>query len=553
MLLTCILDAMDDICYVSDPETYELIYVNRAGRQYLPKGQEIIGRKCYHALQQLDKPCDFCTNHLLSPGLKYNWERFNAYVDDHFALTDTLIEVDGKLLRLEVARNITEYKNFQKNLEHRLNLEETLSACVRCLASGQNVSDNINNLLAVIGEYYGANRAYIFEIYYDRETLDNTYEWCRPGVSVQIDNLKNLPIEAIDVWLKRFRGQGYFSITALNDLSPDSLDYQILEPQGVKSLMAAPLVHNDKIVGFLGVDDPARHTDELRLLQMVPVFLQDELMKRRMIEKMEWLSFRDALTGLYNRNKYASTLNELMENPPCKMGIIYVDINGLKIANDSHGHEYGDRMIARVANHIESSVRGDVYRIGGDEFVVLCPAVEEQELEAMVGALRKRMAMEDISVSIGTSWNDDMVDVTDLIRFADHRMYAEKQNYYKSQLGGQKIRMEDAARKLMDEIERGEFVVKFQPQVDLQTGCIAGAEALVRKIDANSVLATPDKFIPIYEMEGVVRHLDFYLLERACAAVKDLAEVNIKIPIMTTFSPYTLQQPGVVNDMLHIC
>ena len=112
-LLTCILDAMDDICYVSDPETYELIYVNRAGRQYLPKGQEIIGRKCYHALQQLDKPCDFCTNHLLSPGLKYNWERFNTYVDDHFALTDTLIEVDGKLLRLEVARNITEYKNFQ--------------------------------------------------------------------------------------------------------------------------------------------------------------------------------------------------------------------------------------------------------------------------------------------------------------------------------------------------------------------------------------------------------------------------------------------------------
>ncbi len=552
-LLTCILDAIDDICYVSDPETYELLYINRAGRALFPGKDGGIGGKCYEVLQQLDKPCDFCTNSLISPGTKYCWERYHPHLKKHFALTDTMISVNGKMLRLEVTRNITEYKTIQQELQHRLFLEKSLVDCVECLVSGESIAESMHGLLSIVGKYYGADRAYIFEIHYDKEIVQNTYEWCRPGVSAEISNLQNVPLNAIWLWLKRFKEQGAFIISSLKTLSPDSMDYRILKAQGINSLMVAPLMSKNKIIGFLGVDDPSLHTDELRLLKAIPLFVQDELMKRRMLEKMEWLSFRDALTGLYNRNKYTVAVNEIMECPPQKLGIIYVDINGLKAANDTYGHEYGDRIISKVAAHIKASVQGDIYRVGGDEFVVLCPNVDESSLEEMIIILRERMADEDASISIGTSWNDHVPDAADLIRFADHRMYVEKQNYYKSQLGGRKIRMDDAARQLCAAIEAGDFQVFFQLQVDLQTGAVAGAEAMVGKVDESNSLVSPDKFIPIYELEGIIRHLDFYVLDITCASLNALAKAGLNFPIMLNLSPFTLQERGVVSDISKLC
>ncbi len=553
-LLLHILDAMDDICYVSDPDTYELLYVNKAGHLAVGAGDQAISGKCYQVLQQKDAPCDFCTNHLLSVGKKYTWERYNPYLKAYYVLTDTLIELDGHKLRLELARNITEYKKRQHTLQHKLTLEENLVACVKCLASDLSIADSMNRLLTLVGEYYQASRAYIFEIHYETETLENTYEWCKAGVSPEIDNLKNVPLAAIEPWLERFKEQGAFTITSLSALSPESLDYQILEPQGIASLMATPLMAKDKIVGFLGVDNPTENGDELRLLQAVPFFIQDELVKRRMLDELEWLSFKDVLTGFHNRNKYATALSAMMECPPDTLGIIYVDVNGLKVANDTYGHEYGDHVIRKVAAHIKAALVGDVYRIGGDEFVALCPNMDELAFNEMVNGLRSRIAEDDeASISIGSCWSDGNVDAGELVRFADDRMYAEKQNYYKSQLAGQASRKADAVRQLHHDIAVGGFVVQLQPQIDLHTGAVVGAEALVRKQNSCSLLTPPAKFIPVYELEGIVRHLDFHVLDTVCALLKDLNQDGPPFPLTVNLSRMTLMENTLIPEISGIC
>ncbi len=553
-LLSSILDSMDEVCYVSDPETYELLYINKAGRAAIAAVGNTFSGKCYRLLQQRDEPCDFCTNHLLSVGRKYSWERYNPYLEAYYALTDTLIRVNGKKLRLELARNITEYKTRQQSLQHKLTLEENLVACVECLTSDASIAVSMNKLLSIVGEYYQADRAYIFEIDYAGETVDNTYEWCRAGFSPQIGNLQGVPLETIRLWLERFKEQGAFIISSLRALSPDSLDYRILEPQGIDSLMATPLLAKGKIFGFLGVDNPTGNRGELRLLRAVPFFIQDELEKRRMLEQLEWLSFRDALTGLYNRNKYARALNELMERPPETLGIIYVDVNGLKAANDTYGHEYGDQIIRKVAVYIKGALKGDVYRIGGDEFVALCPGIDEPAFNAMVAALRARMADDaETSISIGASWSSGNIDAGELIRFADDKMYAEKQNYYKSQLAGQTSRKADAVRQLHHDIEVGEFIVLLQPQVDLRTGALAGAEALVRKQTAGGLLLPPDKFLPVYELEGIIRHLDFHVLDTVCSALKDARKDGATLPVTVSLSRMTLMENSVIADIVDVC
>lgn len=547
-LLSHILDAFDDICYVADPETYDLLYINQAGRQAVAPGEGEVSGKCYKILQQSDKPCDFCTNHLLSVGKKITWERYNHFLKKYYVLTDTMIRVDGKTLRLELARNITEFRNRQQSLMHKLTLEENLVACVECLASDVSISDSLNKLLSIVGEYYQASRAYIFEIHHAENYLENTYEWCRAGVSPQLHNLTNIPLSAVDTWLARFREHGVFTIPSLAELAPDSLEYQILEPQGIESLMAAPLMTKDSIIGFLGVDNPTANCNELRLLRAVPFFVQDELVKRRMMDKLEWLSFRDVLTGLYNRNKYAAALGEIMECPPEKMGIIYVDVNGLKTANDTYGHEYGDQVILKVVEHIKAALAGDIYRIGGDEFVALYPGVDEAALDAMVSGLRERMAHEeDISISIGSSWNEGRIDPGELIRFADDRMYADKQNYYRTQLTAQASRKADAVSRLHSEIEMGNFKVLLQPQVHLRSGDLVGAEAIVRKQSHCSLPAGLDNSAPFYELEGIVRHLDFHVLETVCSALREWTTLGLTMPVTVSFSRMTLLENNIVN------
>ena len=128
----------------------------------------------------------------------------------------------------------------------------------------------LNSILADIGKYYDADRAYIFELNAERTQTSNTYEWCMEGITAEIDNLQNIPLEGLECWFETFEEKGEFYISSLSDdYEPDSKTYQILEPQGIESLMAAPIIVNDKVVGFLGVDNPRSNTQHLLLLSIV--------------------------------------------------------------------------------------------------------------------------------------------------------------------------------------------------------------------------------------------------------------------------------------------
>ncbi|MDO4549028.1 MAG: EAL domain-containing protein, partial [Clostridia bacterium] len=125
----------------------------------------------------------------------------------------------------------------------------------------------------------------------------------------------------------------------------------------------------------------------------------------------------------------------------------------------------------------------------------------------------------DSYVSIGCTWNEGRMDMDKELLKADELMYAEKQIYYESsfQLGYSTIR--EAPKEVLQSIKDGRFIVCFQPKVHLKTKRIIGAEALVRKTRDDGVLIQPDMFIPFYESQGVIRHVDFFVLETSCAAL----------------------------------
>lgn len=550
-----IINQQNLVAYATDTTTNEILYMTQAAATLygFEDVQETYGKKCYELIQGLDTVCPFCTNSRLVPGQPYHWEHYNNKLKMWFDITDILVKYEGKNCRLEIARDITAEKEKFDRVSNRLTVEETLVDCIQTLSSEADVNTAVDHFLEIIGHFYAADRAYIFE--YEKNYIKNTFEWCAPDILHQMKVLQEIPIEYVREWNYKFELDGEFFITSLDkELAVDSPEYRILKDQGIESLAVAPLRKNRQIIGFLGVDNPTESTYDLTLLRSVCSFVLEEMERRRLIQDLERSSYTDLLTGLQNRNSYIKMLDKLTSEPLRSLGVIYIDINGMKKINDSNGHEYGDRVIKKVADTLRCHVGCEAYRVGGDEFTVLCADIGEREFRVLTEKLiRDFNKNKEYDVSVGHTWKEGSVSADEEILKADDLMYAEKQRYYHAILQGDRMVRAGIATELLNDITDKRFVVYYQPQICLKTGRIVGAEALVRKRDKRGKLILPDHFIPHYERERVIRHLDLLVFQTVCADMQKWKCQGIEPHISSNFSRVTLMASDIVTQIKQIC
>ena len=167
-------------------------------------------------------------------------------------------------------------------------LQEAILACVRTLHYGRDVNGSVNRLLEIIGEFHEAQRAYIFEYDLENALTSNTYEWCAPGATAEIDNLQNVPISEIARWEELFDTVGIVSISSLGEeVDASSDEYRILADQGIVSLLVAPIELDGRRIGFIGIDDARRYEKDTILLKTVSSFIADDMQKRKMQEALQ--------------------------------------------------------------------------------------------------------------------------------------------------------------------------------------------------------------------------------------------------------------------------
>ncbi|MBY2478652.1 bifunctional diguanylate cyclase/phosphodiesterase [Clostridioides difficile] len=432
MKMINLVDELDEIVYVSSLDTYELLYINKIGKKTMGL-DDISHRKCYEALQGKDSPCEFCTNSILKEDKYYIWENTNTRTNRHFILKDKLIKWEGKYARLEIALDITEKENISKSIAEKLEIKELLVGCIKHLITESNFSDAVNLVLSNIGKFHKADRAYVFEVSEDGKKITNTYEWCNEGVEQQRQSLKNLDINELKNWFLLFQQKGFVIIDNVESIrETQPMEYEILRPQNIKSLMASSLKQDDKIIGFIGVDNPQKAVGDTSLLTSLSYFLLSEMKKRKIENKLNYMSYYDFLTGAYNRNKYIKYIDNFDNNKVKSMGVVFIDINGLKDINDSFGHARGDSTIVSACVTIKKYFHShNVYRIGGDEFVVLCEDISKQLFEELVIWLSEEFKETMVySVAIGSIWSENNIDIYILTKIADERMYQDKKRYY---------------------------------------------------------------------------------------------------------------------------
>lgn len=432
--MTELYDDMSELIYITNPHTYELLYVNKAGRKTFHI-DEIDQKKCYEVFQGLSAPCPFCTTPFLKKGETYSWEKENPISGRCYILKDSLIDWNGIDARIEIALDITEQMIEKRKLEIALDGEKMVLQCIRQLHQATNLQTGVSNMLKQIGEDLFADRAYIFYIQDNRMT--NTYEWCAPGITTQKNLLQDMDISVMARWNDFFQRDECVIIENLSDLqeiSPD--EYRVLSLQNVTSLAAAPLKKGDELIGFLGVDNPSveKIQNIASLFNTLRYFLMTAITRMLDEQQLEFLSYLDSLTGLYNRNRYIQDIDLLKTTKQQTLGVLFMDLNGLKKINDTGGHAAGDTALITCAQELLNAFPDAMlYRIGGDEFVALAPSVSRSTFYHQVKQFHDNFRRNDkYKVAVGTQWSDNSLELERMIQDADSDMYHDKRLFYQN-------------------------------------------------------------------------------------------------------------------------
>lgn len=428
---------LKEYVYVADVETNELVYMNRkALDDYgLESLDEVRGKKCYEVLQQSSVPCGMCTNDKLRVGAFEEWRYYNPVIDKYLVLKDTLIEdpETKKKYRVEICVDISEERTQDKVIQTYRDMETLVNDSLKIALSADTPDETINIILENLGKSLNGERTYIFE----KNAMggdDNTYEWTAKGVSPEIDNLQNLPPEICENWYRIFEEGKNVVIEDLEKIKEsDPLQYDNLYRQGIRSIVVIPLDIEGEITAFYGVDNPPPVSLEYtsNMLQIMGSFLASCIKRRNLMRKLEDMSYKDQLTGAGNRfalNRYVQQMDRERS-----IGVIYCDITGLKYENDTKGHDSGDRLIMRACHCLEKVFEEfGIFRIGGDEFLVLCPEITKDELQERIDRLKEQMQEDSVNMAIGQIWQEQATtELNTLLQESEKQMYIDKAEYYK--------------------------------------------------------------------------------------------------------------------------
>lgn len=277
-----IFEVTEDMVAVIDVDTYEIYYLNPAGQRFYSV-RDYRGRKCYKMFRGKDMPCEFCPKARLRKDGFYVWETWNNYCGIHFLIRDKLMSYKGRNLRLQIGMDITKREYISQATKERVAFSQKIVGYVETLRSQMDYGHVVERVLASVGDFYKADRGYLFEkdpMIHD--SWNNTYEWCAPNISPQKNSLQGIPQKILYRWMEMFqRNQSViiYNVEALQNVSP--MEYSILQRQGIQRLIAVPVWVDNRVAAFIGVDNPRYAIEDDSQIRVLAAFLSEKLERKQ--------------------------------------------------------------------------------------------------------------------------------------------------------------------------------------------------------------------------------------------------------------------------------
>lgn len=406
------------------------VYVNKAYCEMVGRRkEELIGRSFRSVYDNADERWfDYCYE-----AAKGRQVRSRMYSREVGQWLEFEVEPAGEGRAAFIFMNVDMDHVEKMKLRQSSNTDDIIIRLAKIMNGGESYEKAVNHMLAELGTIIHADRLYILET--DGIKVSNTFEWCREGVTPEIQTLQDLDYDDYIGGWENFLVDN--SSLVLEDIEvlreDDPVDYENLKRQGIKSIMDSPIYDGGKLIGYIGADnyEISDAVNTQKILETISYFLGARMVNQKLLSRLDYLSHRDMLTGARNRNSFMEKLDELeqLDHP---VGIAFGDVNGLKRANDEEGHVAGDRLLRRAAKAMQQ-FWGDefVYRVGGDEFVALLPDISEcdfyRKFEEFYDAMK---AKDDVSIAFGAHWAESGSHLNAAFNRADRKMYQDKKKHY---------------------------------------------------------------------------------------------------------------------------
>lgn len=347
---------------------------------------------------------------------------------------------DGSIIWYGSLRDITKQKRY-------LLFQETLAKISSSLLmiNSSNIDRRVNDALEKIGVFFGIDRSYIFQLSDNNKIISNTHEWCNKGIESQKEKLQYLKVEMLPWGMQKMSNGQIINISDVENMSNDQKpDKNLFQSLNLKSVVVVPIFMESQLFGFFGFDSvksKREFSDEdIRLLKIFTDVITSAFSKYVDDHKILKLTYNDTLTGLYNRRFFEKELTRLDTKRQLPISIIVADINGLKIINDSLGHEKGDELLIKSANILKDIIRSEdvLSRQGGDEFSILLPKTNKSEAEKIVNRIMQvsKVTKSDtlaVSMALGLATKTKIEEnIYDTLKQADNNMYQNKLSESKS-------------------------------------------------------------------------------------------------------------------------
>lgn len=318
--------------------------------------------------------------------------------------------------------------------------------------------------------------------------------------------------------------------------------------------------------------------------------LHDASNRREAEQKVRYLAYYDTLTNLPNRQFFRELLERALaraQRQRERLAVLFMDLDGFKGINDSFGHHIGDQVLQWAAERLRAGLRAtdisscnsrelldepgqgdlDIARLGGDEFTILLSRLQHPENALSVGRrvgdlIRQPFVIEGhelvMTTSIGISiFPDDAQDAASLLKFADTAMYAAKTQgrdncqYYSAPLTARAVKRLSMESSLRLALDRNEFQLVYQPQIDILSGAILSVEALLRWRHPEKGLILPLEFIPLAEENGMILPIGAWVLQTACADAMRWRSAKLPaVQVAVNLSPVQFRNPHLQREVL---
>jgi diguanylate cyclase (GGDEF)-like protein len=481
------------------------------------------------------------------------------------------IQPDAIWLPLVLAGLMVGAYRIYGSVRHKHESLETLYSSTRLLHQASSIESANATLLGQAVEMFRAERAEVLLFPSGSE----------PGFEMSLTSTSEVetrPVDAIDpregVWARvASEGRG---ICLPRPIASDRLRDHFGR-RGIRDAMVAPLFRQEAIVGTMLVanregDVGTFGADDLQLFETFANHASAAIENARLIDRLrrhadetQHQALHDSLTGLPNRALFRQEVEAAL-GARRPSAVLLMDLDRFKEVNDTLGHHNGDLLLQAVARRLQATQRqGDVVaRLGGDEFgILLVDAGERGTIEAIAGQMNDALAapflIQEMTLEVGASigiaiYPDDGDEVDTLIQRADVAMYVAKSTFRGHEFYSHDRDTYSPTKlallgELRSAIEERQLSVAYQPKVEVATGRIIGAEALVRWNHPRRGFVPPDEFVPVAEHTGLLRPLTLFVLESALEQCAAWRKAGVELDVAVNLSVRNLLDVEIPNDV----